>query len=133
MDESSPDDPYLEKAERSLLGAESEAIQARHDNAVNRAYYACFQAAIAALRREGIRPSGDLWGHDFVESRFVGQLINRRHRFPTALRSVLADLRLLRQRADYAAATVTSAEADRALRRARALVAAVHVEQGGTR
>lgn len=42
-------DNYPTKAKDSLQGAESEFTQARFDNAVNRAYYACFQAAVAAL------------------------------------------------------------------------------------
>ena len=41
---------YLAKAEESLLGAASELAQGRYNNSVNRAYYACFQAAIAALQ-----------------------------------------------------------------------------------
>lgn len=126
-------DPFFEKTEGSLLGAASEAAQGRYDNPANRSYYACCQAAIAALRRDAIRPSGEQWGHDFVESRFVGPLINRRHRYPADLRSVLADLRMLRQRADYGAAAISRAEADRGLRRARALIAAVRSEQGDDR
>lgn len=133
MDPAPPTDPYFEKTELSLLGADSEAAQGRSDNAANRAYYACFQAAISALRREGIRPSGAHWGHDFVESRFVGQLINRRHRYPPGLRSVLADLRLLSQRADYGAAHFSRAEAERGVRRARELVSSVRAEPGGGR
>jgi uncharacterized protein (UPF0332 family) len=37
---------YLAKAEESLLGAISELEQGRYNNSANRAYYACFQAAI---------------------------------------------------------------------------------------
>jgi len=40
---------YLAKAEESLVGAASELAHGRYNNSVNRAYYACFQAAIAAL------------------------------------------------------------------------------------
>jgi len=42
-------DLYLAKARASLAGARSELEQHRFDNAANRAYYACFQAAIYAL------------------------------------------------------------------------------------
>lgn len=41
---------YLAKAEESLLGAISELEQSRYNNSTNRAYYACFQAAITALQ-----------------------------------------------------------------------------------
>src|SRR5256885_9742308 len=39
----------LAKAEESLVGAASELAHGRYNNSVNRAYYACFQAAIAVL------------------------------------------------------------------------------------
>ncbi len=125
------DDPYLLKAERSLLGAESEYAAGRYENVANRCYYACFQAAIAGLRRHGIRPSVDQWGHDFVQSRFVGQLVNRRHRYPAALRTMLTDLRVLRQRADYETDPISQVEAARGLRKARLVVAAV-AEEGAS-
>jgi uncharacterized protein (UPF0332 family) len=52
------DDLFLQKAEESLAGAASEFVNARYDNAANRCYYACFQAAISALTREGLQPPG---------------------------------------------------------------------------
>ena len=50
---------FLLKAEESLSGAESEFANERYNSCANRCYYACFQAAIAALLTEGIRPAGD--------------------------------------------------------------------------
>jgi uncharacterized protein (UPF0332 family) len=44
---------YLAKATESLLTAESEFANGRYNSCANRCYYACFQAAIAALIREG--------------------------------------------------------------------------------
>ncbi len=123
---------FLEKAQASLAGAESEAANARYDNCANRLYYACFQAAVAALLRAGIRspnPQGH-WSHSFVPGQFVGQLINRRKLYPAALRDTLPRTYQLRQTADYTDDLVTQAEASRALRRARELVSAV-LEQGG--
>jgi uncharacterized protein (UPF0332 family) len=94
---------YLRKAEDSLTGAESEFANGRYDNCANRAYYACFQAAIAALLREGIRPPGQAtrWGHDFVQARFVGDLINRRRMYLAPMREALFRGMELRQTADY--------------------------------
>ena len=46
--------PFLNKSEESLAGAESEYANDRYDNCANRCYYACFQAAIAALLQAGI-------------------------------------------------------------------------------
>ncbi len=76
---------FLLKAQESLAGAEAEFASARYNNCANRCYYACFQAAIAALERAGIRPrtAQPQWGHAFVQSEFVSQLINRRKLYPT--------------------------------------------------
>jgi uncharacterized protein (UPF0332 family) len=98
-----PPDIFLEKAQASLAGAESEAANARYDNCANRAYYACFQAAVAALLRAGIRspnPQGH-WSHLFVHGQFVGQLVNRRKLYPSGLRDTLQHTYQLRQAADY--------------------------------
>jgi uncharacterized protein (UPF0332 family) len=45
---------FMAKALECLAGAESELANKRYNNCANRAYYACFQAAIDALTREGI-------------------------------------------------------------------------------
>jgi len=47
---------YLAKAIESLLSAESEFVNGRYNSCANRCYYACFQAAIAALLGEGTAP-----------------------------------------------------------------------------
>jgi uncharacterized protein (UPF0332 family) len=116
---------YLVKAEESLSGAESEYANRRYLNCANRAYYACYQAGVAALLQAGIRPSGSRWGHDTVQAQFVGELINRRKRYPSELRDTFERLYLLRQTADYAASLVSEIQAARAVRRARAFVTAV--------
>lgn len=122
-----PADVYLRKAQQSLLGAESEAAAGRYDNCANRCYYACFQAAIAALIRAGIRPSGHRndWPHPFVQGQFNRQLVNRRHLYPSELRTVVPELQSLRNSADYDRDPVPEAEAARAVRRARRFVEAV--------
>ena len=97
------DSVFLAKAQESLVGAESEFVNDRYNNSANRAYYAVFQAAIHALLNAGVRPPGaaDQWGHDFVQARFVGDLINRRKRFPAELRTVFEQNYRLRAAADY--------------------------------
>jgi len=121
-------DPFLEKALESLAGAEAEFRVARYNNCANRAYYACFQAAIAALIQAGIHPRGGQWGHEFVPAQFDGVLINRRHLYPRERRGVLERARSLRLRADYDQDQVAGAETDRVLRRTRLFVAAVAAE-----
>src|SRR5215213_4710959 len=80
---------YSAKATESLLAAESEYVNGRYNSCANRCYYACFQAAIMALLREGIRPRGQ-WSHEFVHAQFVGVLINQRKRYDSDLRPKLA-------------------------------------------
>jgi uncharacterized protein (UPF0332 family) len=96
---------YLAKATESLLTAESEFANGRY----NRCYYACFQAAIAALLREGIRPRGQ-WSHAFVQAQLVGVLINQRKRYDPQLRRVLSDNQTLHDQADYRAELVTAVQ-----------------------
>ena len=76
---------------------------------------------------EGIRlPGGGTeWGHAFVESQFVGQLINRRHVYETSLRPVIGQNRDLREAADYAPEPVAEVRAMRALQRAERFVRAI--------
>lgn len=112
------DSIYLAKAVESLEGAQNALLNGRYNNCANRCYYSAFQAAIAALQRVGIRPAGQ-WGHEFVQGRFEGQLIYRRKLYPTELRGMLEDLRMLRRVADYAEDVVSRTETERALRRAR--------------
>ncbi len=121
---------FLVKAEECLAGAESEFLNGRYNNCANRAYYACFQAAIAALVRASIRPRGGQWGHDFVQSAFSGRLINRRKLYPPTLRTTLIRNYALREKADYDPDQVTEIRAARAVSRTEAFVNAVRGERG---
>ena len=98
---------YLTKAIESLLTAESEFANGRYNSCANRSYYACFQAAIAAILNEGIHPVGQ-WNHQYVQAQFVGTLINKRKRYESELRQVLADNQSLRDKADYRPEFVTA-------------------------
>lgn len=132
MSERAEADAYRAKAEESLASAEADFAAGRFNSCANRAYYACFQAAIAALLRDGIGPSGRdrQWRHDGVQAQFVGQLINRRRRYPAELRPVLADLQGPRQEGDYSPLTVTRAAASRSLRQARGFVETIRRSGG---
>ena len=121
---------YLAKAIESLLTAESEFVNGRYNSCANRCYYSCFQVAIAALLREGIRPHGRQWSHELVQAQFVGVLINQRKRYDPELRRVLSDNQTLRDQADYRPELVTATQAGRALRRSRTFVTAVQ-QRGG--
>ena len=105
----------------------SELVNARYNNCVSRTYYSCFQPAITAILRVGGGPSGERgrWAHELVHGQFVGELINRRKRYPSELRDVLARNLELRQAADYKVERVSRAQAERALRRTHQLRDAV--------
>jgi uncharacterized protein (UPF0332 family) len=123
---------YLAKAQASLNGAQSELERRRFDNAANRAYYACFQAAIAGLIWARLRPSGSAvtWEHAFVQARFVGELINRRKRYAADLRDTLSATMRLRHEADYQYDSVTADQAIRTVRRATRFVEEVGSKRG---
>lgn len=122
------EDKLLHKAALALAGAESEFAAGRYENAANRCYYACFQAAVVALEAAGIYPTGGQkakWSHSAVQAQFVGLLINRRKRYPSSLRNVLPRLSAFRQQADYTRESVSEADARQALRQSRMFVAAI--------
>jgi uncharacterized protein (UPF0332 family) len=109
-------EPYRGKALEALAGARSELRAARFNNAANRAYYAAYNAAIVALVRAGLNSRGNFWGHDEVQARMSGDLINRRKLFPADLAQVLYDLREIREQGDYGIRIVSRRRADAAVR-----------------
>jgi len=72
---------WLAKAQECLASAEADFAAGRHNSVANRAYYAGFHAAIAALMEADIRPQGKAWEHRFVFSEFSGKLVTRRKAF----------------------------------------------------
>lgn len=125
-------DAFLAKARESLAGATSELANGRANNTANRAYYAAFQAAIAALDLAGIHPptSTSEWSRSFVKSQFAGVLVNRRKLYPANLRDVLPQLAGLREVGDYRVMPVSARQASRSLTRAAALVGAAEARGG---
>ncbi len=119
------DEVFIDKAIAALEGAESELRAGRYENVANRCYYACFQAAIAALEASGIYPTRQAkgrWSHEGVQSQFAGLLINRRKRYPARLRDVLSEEFSARQVADYSRLRTTEREARYLLRRSQEFI-----------
>lgn len=121
---------FLEKAAESLAGAESEYANKRYQNASNRAYYACYQAAVAALLAAGVKPTGARWNHETVQALFIRELINRRKRYPAELGGIFERLVTLRNTADYKTELVKDVQSARSNRKAREFVTAVIVKEG---
>ena len=87
---------WMVKATENITAAQLCFEKRLFNASVNRAYYAMFQGAIAALIKHRFQPSGGLWKHDFVHAQFSEALIHRRKIF----HSKLADtpLTVMRQR-----------------------------------
>ena len=112
-----------------------ERPKSSYNNSANRAYYACYQGAISALLRVGVRPANERtgWGHDFVQAQFARQLITQRKQYPAAFRDVLSRAFILRRAADYRVEQVTEVQARRNLRRATEFVETIRTGGGGPR
>jgi uncharacterized protein (UPF0332 family) len=89
---------------------------------VNRAYYAMFYAAQAALEHRGIEVTSSK--HGTLVRRF-GEHLVKPGVLPGALGSSLNDVLELRHKADYSTVAVPSVEAERAATEAEAFVEAV--------
>jgi uncharacterized protein (UPF0332 family) len=119
---------YLAKAHDNLSVAELALRQSSLDACASRAYYAAFQAAVAALWVEGIRPPRDQTGtlsHAAVQIEWSGRLVYRRKIYAPELRSTLQFLYKLRIQADYWTRRTSQREARQACRDSRQLVEAV--------
>ncbi len=118
---------YLGKAEESLAAAAADVDAKRYNAAAARSYFACFQAAVAALLAEGVLPLAAPrgWTHQFVRGRFEGVLLNARKVYGVRMRGLLHRVAELRRDADYGTHAVTERAARRAVGEARGLVEAV--------
>jgi uncharacterized protein (UPF0332 family) len=114
---------YLTKAQKALAGAELEFANGLYNNTVNRAYYACYQAAVAALCAEGFAPPMEnYWPHDHVQAEFPARLVEERQRYPHTLRNTLKAIFDERLKADYEPEIIGALSAGEALQRARDFV-----------
>jgi uncharacterized protein (UPF0332 family) len=113
---------YLRKARESLAWAEADVKAGRYNSAANRAYYAAFQASVALLIENNIRPRRDAWEHRFVISQVSGKLITRRKVLPGRLTGLLDTLLERRLRADYRTTSASRREANDSMNKATDLV-----------
>jgi uncharacterized protein (UPF0332 family) len=114
---------YLTKAQKALAGAELEFAHELYNNTVNRAYYACYQAAVAALSAEGLAPPMEnYWPHDYVQAEFPARLVDERRRYPRTLRATLKAIFDERLKADYEPEFINASSAGAALHRAQDFV-----------
>lgn len=90
---------FLMKAKENLEDAEEAFQVGRYNASANRAYYAAFQGAIAALAQENIKHEKN--PHSWVQAQFSERLIKARKSYPSKLASSLMDMQKIRDKADY--------------------------------
>ena len=114
---------FLAKAQSNLQAAERDYSHRAFDPCVSRAYFAGFQAAIAALLAlAAYRRRGHYWDHGEVAAEFTRRLIRQRKIFAGELASTLDDLKTRRHQADYSTVSMSDKIAQRTLDKARKLV-----------
>ncbi len=115
----------IEKAQESLRAAELCFGELLYNSTANRAYYAMFQAAVVALARAGVLPTGEGWSHDGLRSTVARVLIQQRKLYKKELATFLAEGLWIRNRADYRDQMISEQQARRMVQRACAWLAAV--------
>lgn len=117
---------FLTKAKENIKAAEVLFENQLYNACANRAYYAAFQAAIAALTAIGIET--DRLSHDAIQANFAVEFIQRRKIYPSHLKSYLMDLQAVRDDADYKGRLVSKKVTLRQLRKAKEFVERVEQE-----
>jgi uncharacterized protein (UPF0332 family) len=114
---------FLAKARSNLEAAERDRSHRAFDPCVSRAYFAAFQAAIAALLALAeYRRRGHYWDHGEIAAKFTRRLIRQRKIFSSDTASILDELKTRRHQADYSTTSMSEKIAERALDKARKLV-----------
>jgi uncharacterized protein (UPF0332 family) len=116
---------YLTKSLENLTVAQWAYDNGHYNASANRAYYAVFQAALAALANVSVITVEERVSHERVQALFARELINRRKLYPSDLKSHLLDLHKVRETADYKMAKVSAKESSRQLKKAKEFVQAV--------
>lgn len=111
---------FMDKAFANLDAARLCFENGLYDASANRAYYAAFQAAVAALAFQGIKKH--VLGHEWVQAEFNGRMIKRAKRIPGRFKSYLPDMQAVRDIADYDPEAVSKRTASNQVRKAEEMV-----------
>ncbi|MDM8548624.1 HEPN domain-containing protein [Desulfobacterales bacterium HSG2] len=112
---------FSRKSKESLGAAVSCFENEYYNSCVNRAYYAMFQVALAALLKSGVKPKAKKIGHDWVQAEFSRLFILRSKQFPH-LKGLLTWVQKWRNTADYSDEEIGKKKAKRVLERAEVFV-----------
>jgi uncharacterized protein (UPF0332 family) len=113
----------LEKAHEFLQTAQRCLQEGWYNSAVNRAYYAMFQAARAALATVAIEQPQ--WSHGGLHATFATELVRRRKLYPLTCVHALTEAMELRHMADYSDLQISQRQAARAVKAAEELLTRV--------
>lgn len=111
---------FLDKAKENLKMAQISFENECYNACANRAYYAAFQAAVAALSDKGL--SKGKYEHKWVQAEFSEKLIKRKKVYPSGMRSYQLEMQLIRNRADYDLNCVNRKTAFQQMTKAREMV-----------
>ena len=111
---------FLNKAKENLKAAQNCFDKSFYNASVNRAYYAAFQAAIAALADKGITSGKN--DHKWIQATFSHKLIKREKIYPNRLTSYLMEMQVFRNQADYTKRQISKKVASRQLGKAKEFV-----------
>ncbi|MDM8524171.1 HEPN domain-containing protein [Desulfococcaceae bacterium HSG8] len=117
---------FLQKAEENLKIAQMSFDTKCYNACANRAYYAAFQAAIAALTAQGLQKGKN--DHKWVQAEFNRRLIIRKKIYPSGLKTYLSDMQPVRNIADYSEENVSRKLARKQLSRASEMVRIIEKE-----
>jgi uncharacterized protein (UPF0332 family) len=111
---------YLIKAKENLRIALLSFEQECYNACANRAYFAVFQAAVAALLHNGI--TRGRYDHKWVQSEFNEKMIKRRKVYPGRIKPYLMEMQTIRNIADYEHHTVSKKDAADQLLKAQEMI-----------
>jgi uncharacterized protein (UPF0332 family) len=117
---------FLATAKENLEAAQVLFDRGLYNASANRADYAAFQAAVAALAAVGFQDS--VPSHKTVQAKFSAELIHQRKICPSKLKSYLLELQTTRNEADYGTEMIGKKDASRQLAKAREFVVTVERE-----
>ena len=89
---------FLNRATENLKAAELLFENELYNASANRAYYAAFHIAIAAIYTTAITPVID---HKTVQTLFADYFCNKRKILPSKYKAFLKDMQIIRSNADY--------------------------------
>jgi len=116
------------KADENLKAAQLCFDSGFYNACANRAYYSVFHAAVAILIAKGFPPTQKHIDHGWVQSNFVGELINRRKILQSKFKSYLQDAQMIRNDSDYKILLISQKIAKRQLSKSIELFTAIKEE-----